>query len=115
MSDEEILHAQRAVVERAMSILEGRLDVLEGCKQLSAFGHQLLADRFDDEDFSLFDSIASESDNLPTGTARQYWSPEALEREDRGIASYEAIVREQVHAACRNVLARFNGQPSANV
>jgi hypothetical protein len=115
MSDEEILQAQRAVVERATAIIEGRLGVLEGCKQLSAVGHKLLTDRFDDKDFSLFEAIASESDNLPTGTARRYWSAEALEREDREIARYEAVVREQVYAACRNVLARFGGQPSASV
>ena len=115
MSDEEVRDAQQAVVERATAIIEGRPGVLEGCKQLAAVGHKLLADRFDDEDFSLFDAIACESDNLPTGTARQYWSAEGLEREDREIARYEAVVREQVHAACRNVIARFKRQPSASV
>lgn len=115
MSDQDLLDARREVVESATAILDGRLGVLEGCKQLSTIGLRLLTDRFDDADFSLFDAIASESDNLPTGSERQYWSAEELAQADREIARYEAVVRDDVHAVCRNVLVRFKGQPSGSM
>jgi hypothetical protein len=69
----------------------------------------------DDPDFVPFGGIASEVDGLPIGRARQYWSAEALEREDRELAIYESAVKDQVHVACRNVVTRFSGKPSASV
>jgi hypothetical protein len=115
MSHEETNRARQAAVEYATAILDGQLGVLEGCKRLSHLAHVLVANWVDDEDFVLFGGVADESDALPTGTARQYWSAEALEREDREIARYEAVVRDKVFAACRSVLARFGEQPRASV
>jgi hypothetical protein len=115
MSDHEMHNARQAAVACATAVLEGRLGMLEGCKQLSDLAHALVESWFDDEDFLVFGGIADESDALPTGTARQYWSAEALAREDREIARYEALVRDQVLVACRNVVARFKEEPSASV
>jgi hypothetical protein len=115
MNHDETTRARQAAVECAIAVLDGQLGVLEGCKRLTDLGHALVQNLWDDEDFLLFGGIADESDALPTGTERQYWSVEALEREDREIARYEGIVRDQVHAACRNVVARFKDQPSASV
>jgi hypothetical protein len=115
MSDEEMHDARQAAVACATAVLEGRLGVLEGCKLLSDLAHSLVASWFDDDDFLVFGGLADESDALPTGTARQYWSAEALEREDLEIARYEALVRDQGFAACRNVVARFKEEPSASV
>ena len=107
--------ARRNAAKSAAAIINGKLGVIEGCRRLADVAHSLVPDWVADEDFVVFGAIASETDALPTGTARQYWSSEALAREDREIARYESIVRERVFAACRNILARFKDERGASV
>lgn len=107
--------ARLTAVQCATAILNGELGLLEGCQRLADLADSLVDSWLDDRDFVLFGGVASEADGLPLGTARQYWSAEAFEREDRDIARYEAAVGDQVRAACRNVLARFSEKPSASV
>jgi len=104
-----------AVVAYAMAILNGEIAFFEGCLRVADLSRALVDNWIDDPDFALFGGIASEVDGLPIGRARQYWDADALEREDRKLASYESAVKDQVRAACLNVIARFSGRPSASV
>src|SRR5688572_13885453 len=101
--------SQVAAVEAAKLILAGELGVIEGCRLLADLAHTLVPDWVADQDFVVFGALASETDHLPTGTARQYWAADALAREDRNIARIEASARSDVLAACRNVINRFQG------
>jgi len=107
--------ARLTAVQCATAILNRELGLLEGCQRLADLADSLVDSWLDDPDFVLFGGVASEADGLPVGTGRQYWSAEALQREDRDIARYEAAVEGQVRAACRNVVARFSEEPIASV
>jgi len=63
-----------------------------------------------DPDFVVFGAIASETDELPLGKAREQWSAAALARADVEIERYTREVQDQVLAACRNLLNRFEPQ-----
>ena len=99
--------ARSAAVEAAAAVIAGRLGVIEGCRRLASLSHDLVPDWRLDEDFVVFGAVDSETDSLPTGTARQHWESAALEREDEKIERAEAKYRDAVLSACTNVLARF--------
>jgi len=61
-------------------------------------------DLYKTEAWACFAGVASETDDLPIGTVRQYWAPEALIEKDRVAAAYEAKIREQFLAACDQIL-----------
>lgn len=62
----------------------------------------------------MFGAVDSETDSLPTGIARQYWDPAALARGDGKIERAEAMYRDEVISACRNVIVRFEEAGRAN-
>lgn len=109
------MEARLAAVAYAKAILNEEIGFFEGCLRLADLTPALVDNWIDDPDFVLFGAIASEVDGLPIGRARQYWSAEALEREDRKLGSYESAVKDEVREACRNVVARFSGRPGASV
>ena len=55
----------------------------------------------------VFVAVSDETDALPTGTARAYWDPVALRRQDEQIELAEALYRERVVAACHKVVSRL--------
>lgn len=101
------MEARRAAVSYAKAILNEKIAFFAGCLRLADLAHALVDNWMDDPEFVLFGAIASEVDGLPIGGARQHWSAEALEREDRKLASYESAVKCQVREACLSVIARF--------
>jgi hypothetical protein len=60
-----------------------------------------------DEDLTTFVAIDSETDTLPVGEARQFWSAEALEREDPKIRQAEELYREAALEAAARLVDRF--------
>jgi hypothetical protein len=96
-----------AALETAEAVVSGRLGMIEGCRLLHALGLDLVPDVRSDADFVVFDAVDSETDALPTGSARRYWDPVALRREDREVQRAEAMYRDEVVAACRHLIDRF--------
>jgi hypothetical protein len=96
-----------AAVATANAIINGELGLIQGCIRLSSLAHDLVPDWRVDQDFVVVGGVASETDDLPTGSAREYWSQAALDREDKKIAEFEIRTREIVLTACRNIVSRF--------
>ena len=107
MSSTEKEAPRIAALDAATAVLEGSLGVIEGCRRLRELGDDLVPDSRDDTDFVIFIAVDSETDALPTGTARELWDPAALAREDREIQRAEAMYRESVMSACQRVIKRF--------
>jgi hypothetical protein len=99
--------ARLAAIDTAAAVISGRVGTIEGCRTLSSLAHDLVPDWRVDEDFVIFCAVASETDALPTGTARKHWAPAALAREDQEIKRAEQTYRDAVVAACHNIIARF--------
>lgn len=68
----------------AQSVLSGEAYLLEVSRDLWGALQGLDLD-WEDEDCSAFGLIASETEHLPIGSQRQYWSAEALERKNPEI------------------------------
>ena len=96
-----------AALEAADAVVGGRLGIIEGCRRLQALVLDLVPDSRVDDDCVVFIAVDSETDDLPIGSARQYWDPAALCREDEKIERAEAMYRDEVVSACRNVINRF--------
>jgi hypothetical protein len=98
---------KRKVAQIAQAVLDGRVGIIAGARQISALcgGHVGLDES--DPDFRTFIAIDSETDDLPVGPIRQHWSPDSLAKKDEGIARYEALYREPALEAASHLVARF--------
>ena len=105
--------ARLEAVRKARAVLGGDLEILEGCRSLASLAHDVVPDWSVDADFVVVGAIASEIDDLPLGSVRSQWSSTALARADLEIKRYTEAAREDVLAACRNIIERF-GAPDAN-
>ena len=102
--------ARGEAVKRAKAILAGEVDVLYGCVTLAQIADNVVPDWRDDPDFVIFGAVASESDHIPLGPARQQWKGAALARMDTMAADLAAKARDVVLSACRNVVSRFGNR-----
>ena len=94
------------IVAICESILAEEIGVIAGSRKLSSLGLELYGDR--DEDFGMFDGVASETDHLPVDSERANWSGEALERKDKEIARVEAFYKDDVFAGCKKLIEKFH-------
>ncbi|HEY5839212.1 MAG TPA: DUF2489 domain-containing protein [Pyrinomonadaceae bacterium] len=93
------------IVAICEATLAEEMGIIAASRRLSALGLELFDGRH--ADFVTFDAIDSETDHLPVDTERKNWSSEALERKDREIAEAEAFYKNDVFAACRQLIERF--------
>ena len=87
------------------AVLAEEIGVIAASRRLSSLGLKLFDSH--DEDFVMFDGIASETDHLPVDRERHNWSVDALERKDEEIARVEALYKDDASAACRKLIKRF--------
>jgi hypothetical protein len=99
MTDEDQL---RKAKETAEAVLRGDIPILEAADILRS---ALIDTRLGRSQPSLlFNGGSSETDDLPIGAARRYWAKTAVTEKDRQAADYEARIRDQFLAACREVI-----------
>jgi len=97
---------RQKVASVAQGMLDGRVGIIEGSRQLASLAHRIGVEDFDD-DFITFVGIDSETDDLPVGDTRQHWAADALEKKDGEIAAAEALYRDAALAACKLLVMRF--------
>ncbi|BFM22089.1 DUF2489 domain-containing protein [Gilvimarinus japonicus] len=108
MSHEEYIERQRKrAVEVASGMLDGSIHYLEGAIELSSLRFEVGLPE-DDKDFLAFTGVSSETDHLPIGSARQFWSKEALERHEAEIEKSIEWAKEVSLSECKSIVARFN-------
>jgi hypothetical protein len=95
----------RKIHARAKDLLEGRLSVIETARAMNVLALWTRAEN--EPEFQLFRAITSETDHLPVGDVRQYWAPEALEREDIDIRAAENRWRHQALIASAQLIQRY--------
>jgi hypothetical protein len=107
LPDVNIVTNRQRVVQIAQGILDGRVSIIAGARQIRGFsgGHIGVGER--DPDLNTFAGIDSETDDLPIGDVRQYWAPDALAQKDVEIARCEAMYREPALEAATHLIARF--------
>jgi hypothetical protein len=93
------------VLAVARGILSRHIGAIEGSIHLSSLAQNLEA-RWSDK-MDTFVAVASETDDLPAGSIRQHWAPDALARKDSELANYETRIREHVLDACRELAQKL--------
>ena len=107
MTHEEHIEKQRQrVCEVTKGMLDGSTHYLEGAIELCSLRHQVEAYE-SDEAFEAFILVESETDHLPLGTERKYWSELALERHEHEIEELVVWAKEVSLAECKSLLERF--------
>jgi hypothetical protein len=101
MSDESGLRLAEAHAT-AQAVLRGETSILEAARLLAS--KLMFTDLHHTEIHLFFIGISSESDDLPLGVVREYWSPESLKRKDQEIAAYESKIHENFMSTCRRVI-----------
>lgn len=91
------MKVQILAVIRAMRA--GAVGIAIGSTRISPFVHWLEQPELE-EALHAFVGIASEVDDLPIGSERERWNPDALVIMDRRLADYESRIREQITAHC---------------
>lgn len=108
MSREEyVLYQRKRAVEVAKGMIEGSIHYLEGACELASLRFEVGLPE-DDKDFLAFTGVSSETDHLPLGTARQYWSVEALARHEPEIQKSIEWAKGVSLAECKSIVSRFN-------
>ena len=88
--------------ELARGTLAGELDPLLACRDLAALRTRLAG--VPEGAMDTFIAVASEVDDLPIGSDRQYWAPAALSAKDAEAADYRTRVKDVVLAAMKELL-----------
>lgn len=99
--------ARRAAVGFARAALAGSLDPLIAVQQLSRLRF-LVGLPEDDSDFLCFVAIDSDTDTLPIGSERQFWSADALQQLEPRIEEARRHAAEDGKDAFANVVRRFS-------
>src|SRR5205814_4322156 len=77
----------------------GTMGIAIGSTRISSLVHQLDQPELENALLS-FVVVASELDDLPTGSERELWDPKVLAVKDRPRADYESRIKEQMLADC---------------
>jgi len=86
------------------AIRAGALGIAVGSTRISRLVRRLKQPELESA-LRSFVAVASEVDDLPIGSERELWNPDALAIQDRKLADYESCIREQTIAECRAVEA----------
>jgi hypothetical protein len=107
LSEVNIATNRQKVAQIAQGILDSRIGIIAGARQIRVFcgGHLGLDEQ--DPDLSTFIGIDSETDDLPIGDVRQYWAAHALVQKDLEIERCEARYREAALEAASHLVTRF--------
>jgi len=105
-TEEQVAFLRGKIVAIAEAILNQEVGVVVGSRILSGLGQELYGEH--NENFIPFVAVMSETDHLPVDWERRNWSVEALERKDNEIAKYEASAKDDVFAACKKLIQKFD-------
>jgi hypothetical protein len=102
------LENRRRVVARARDLIEGRIGVIVCAREMSKLAFWLREES--DPSFMVFRGIDTETDSLPAGPERDFWSESALREKDQMIHAAEIKWQDAAMEAAKNLVARYTGR-----
>ena len=102
---EFVKQKRQELVGVARAMLDGRMDLIEGCRQILALRFQVNGS--DDEAFLPFQGFDSQTDHLPKGDARNGFDPELLTRFDAEEEEFLQLAKTEILRSCQDILGRF--------
>lgn len=98
--------AKAHLISTADAMLQGRLQLIEGCRRIWHLSHEL-----GDPDNPVFlpiRAIESETDRFPLGEVRKQYAPEYLREIDKEMQRYLDGAREDILNSCREIIRSFS-------
>ena len=96
------------IVEVAQAILDGKVELLKGCRVLVGHIHGAGIDISKDQDALKLIGIESETDAHPVGETRSLWNRDALAESDREMDAYWSRKRSVLMSACAGLVRRYS-------
>jgi hypothetical protein len=107
ISHEEYIKKQRQkVVDLLRDVIDGKTSILVASRQIVQLRFEIDFDE-NDKDILAFVGIDSESDSLPIGPERAYWSEEALKNKENEIMEIEKWALDFGIEACKNLMEKL--------
>lgn len=97
--------ARREIVQTAMAMVSGSLDLVTGSRRLCALRHDIGA-----SESELFESIIafeSDTDVYPVGDARVHYNQSYLQQLDQELEEYINESKPAVVDACKRIIESF--------
>src|SRR5262245_55991862 len=84
--------SRQAVAAVARAMLNGEVDLAEGCRKLVELRGELHESDWNDPELDTARGVDSELDGFPFGSARSHWAPGPLAELDRRREEYIKVV-----------------------
>ena len=104
---EYLLTVKNRVVDVCKGMLQGNVDMISGARKLAEYNYQLFGEIIDD-DFLPIVNFNEQTDDMPIGNQRQYYSEEFLSRMDKTYTEFEAKVKQEIFDACHKLIERYS-------
>ncbi len=100
--------AEKEIVKTAKGMLSGDIQIIIGCRIIKSLRHQ--TDRPDDEIFTPFIGIDSQTDHYPLGNVRDLCDPNYLARVDKEMEEFLCFASECIREACCDLIKKLNNK-----
>ena len=103
-----VMDLQKEIAAIARAMLAGEVDLLAGTRQIARLSRGLSEPDLSDPDVFTFVAVDSDLDDIPMGSARGMWDPNALAEKDRERDEYLGRAKESIERACRGLIGRYS-------
>jgi hypothetical protein len=102
---DDLVKLKLKIVEIATKILEDKIDLIEGCRNLVTLHYDL---DVPNDAFLFLRGVESETDYIPIGRVRDTCAPEYLARVDREKEQYLTSAKNDILNACKQILENLS-------
>lgn len=99
--------ARKRVVHVAKAVMAGTADLLDACREIVSARAGLSHPEIMDEDLLVFVGVESDLDDVPSGSARLLWEPQALAAKEQRSAEYLSRARPEIMRACVRLIKKW--------
>jgi hypothetical protein len=100
MSDQYMADIKKRIIDVAGSMIEGKVDLIEGCRLISKLRMRFPNPFCNDKVFHIFMAVDSDTDDFVFGEYRKQCDPKYLEEVDRKKNEYAAESRNDIIKGC---------------
>lgn len=110
MSEAGKLDIMDKIVRLATEMLDGEMDLIEGCHVMSNLSASLCNEQtpYPDERFFTFIAVASDTDQFPLGSSRKHYNKRYLMKLDEERRDYLKQARPDIIEACEEIIKDFS-------
>ncbi len=100
---------EEKIKDTCKSILEGKVDLIEGVHLIVQKAHELPNEKFRVNEylFVVFISVGSQTDHLPIGKVTSLWNKESLDKKNKEKKEYSVFFKKDIEKACRELIEKF--------